>query len=33
MMVCNCLVKRSERENLETEMDFKRGFAEKVMGI
>ena len=36
MMVCNynyCMVKRSERKNLETEMDCKRGFAEKVMGM
>lgn len=33
MMVRNCMVKRSERKNLETEMDCKRGFAEKVIGI
>lgn len=33
MMVCNCMVKRSERKKLEREMDCKGGFAEKVMGI
>lgn len=33
MMVCNCMVKRGERKNLEREMDCKEGFAEKVMGI
>ena len=33
MMVCNCMVKRGERKNLETEMDCKGGFAEKVMGM
>ena len=33
MMVCNSMVKRSERKNLETEMDCKGGFPEKVMRI
>lgn len=33
MIVCNCVVKRSVRKNLETEMHCKGGFAEKVMGI